>query len=174
MMLRPLSLLRVREAWGARGLRIAAASDHAGVSLKADLVNWLRDARSHDVDDQGPFDANTSVDYTGYAESVSAAVASGEADLGLLICGTGVGMSMAANKSAAAVRAAAVSDTFSARETRRHNDCNVLCLGQRVVGAGLAQDIVAAWLDAEFEGGRHARRVEHIGRRMRELEALET
>ena len=71
-------------------------------------------------------------------------------------------------------QSAAVSDTFSARETRRHNDCNVLCLGQRVVGTGLAQDIVAAWIDAEFEGGRHARRVEQIGRRMLELEALET
>eukprot|EP00937_MAST-01D_sp_MAST-1D-sp2_P003779 g3779.t1 len=167
-----------------RALRIAVGSDHAGVDLKTELVRWLQCAEggAHAVADVGPVDATASVDYPEYAQRVSAAVAGGEAELGLLVCGTGVGMSMAANKSSSAIRAAVVSDRFSARATRQHNDCNVLCLGQRTLEIvaqdaetrrdELARGIVSAWLGETFEGGRHEQRVRAMERPMRELEQL--
>jgi len=139
-------------------MTIFVASDHAGFHLRQSLVQHLR-SRGVAVEDLGPV-APERCDYPDYAAVVARRVAAGEG-LGLLVCGTGVGMAMAANK-LAGVRAAVVSDTFSARATRAHNDCNVLCVGERVVGAGLAADIVDAWLDAEFEGGRHAGRVAKI------------
>ncbi|RME24887.1 MAG: ribose 5-phosphate isomerase B [Deltaproteobacteria bacterium] len=140
-------------------MRIAAGSDHAGLDLKLLLVEHLRKL-GHEVEDLGTHSAE-SCDYPDYAAAVARAVQAGDADQGLLVCGTGVGMAIAANK-LPGVRAAVVSDTFSAHATRQHNDANVLCLGQRVVGPGLALDILDAWLAARFEGGRHQRRVDKI------------
>lgn len=140
-------------------LRIATGSDHAGFALKQALLQHLQD-RGVAVTDLGTHAAER-CDYPDYGAKVARAVASGQADLGLLVCGTGVGMAIAANK-VAGVRAAVVSDTFSARATRQHNNANVLCLGERVVGVGLARDLVDAFLDADFEGGRHADRVAKI------------
>lgn len=140
-------------------LIIATASDHAGFELRNALEDHLR-GRGISVRSLGT-ERKERCDYPDYAEKVARAVAAGEVDLGLLVCGTGIGMSMAANK-VHGVRAAVVSDTFSARATRAHNDCNVLCLGERVVGVGLAQDIVDAYLSASFEGGRHQGRVQKM------------
>lgn len=140
-------------------MRFAIGCDHAGLHLKRLLGERLL-ALGHQVQDLGTDDA-ASCDYPDFAQAVAFAVADGQADQGLLVCGTGVGMSIAANK-VAGVRAAVVSDTFSARSTRQHNDANVLCLGERVVGAGLALDILDAWLGATYEGGRHQRRVDKI------------
>ena len=139
-------------------MKIFAASDHAGFALREALVSHLRQA-GHAVDDLGP-PRPERCDYPDYAAKVARRVAAGSG-LGLLVCGTGVGMSMAANK-VAGVRAAVVSDVFSADATRAHNNANVICLGQRVVGVGLAIAIVDAFLDADFEGGRHAARVAKI------------
>ena len=140
-------------------MKIAIASDHAGFHLKQTLGAHMRE-RGLEVVDLGTHVAER-CDYPDYAARVARAIVDGDCGLGLLVCGTGVGMSMSANRFAG-IRAAVVSDTFSARATRQHNDCNVLCLGERVVGTGLAQDIIDAWLDAEFEGGRHAMRVEKL------------
>lgn len=140
-------------------MRIAVGADHAGVHLKDELVAWLND-RGYHVKDVGT-NGTDSVDYPDFAHEVANAVAAGEARLGLLVCGTGVGMSMSANRHAK-VRAVVCSDTFTARMAREHNDANVLCIGARVVGAGLAQDLLEAFLAAEFEGGRHERRVGKI------------
>ncbi len=140
-------------------MRIVVGSDHAGFELKQELLGWLAE-QGHTVSDLGVHEPQ-SVDYPDFARPVALAVASGEADRGLLCCGTGQGMAMTANK-VAGVRAAVCADTFSAHATREHNNANVLCLGQRVVGGGLARDILAAFLGAEFEGGRHARRVGKI------------
>lgn len=140
-------------------LRIAAGSDHAGFALKQALVEHLKE-RGFAVEDLGTHAAER-CDYPDYGASVARTVAQGGADLGLLVCGSGIGMSMAANK-VPGVRAAVVSDCFSARATRQHNDANVLCVGERVVGVGLAKDIVDAFVDASFEGGRHAHRVAKI------------
>jgi ribose 5-phosphate isomerase B len=138
---------------------IALGSDHAGVQLKAAIGQFLRE-RGLEVEDLGTHD-ESSCDYPDYAEKVGRAVASGRAERGVLICGTGVGISISANK-LPGVRAALCGDTFSARMSREHNDANVLCLGARVVGTGLALDIVATWLGAAFEGGRHQRRLDKI------------
>ena len=140
-------------------MRIVTGSDHAGFSLKQDLISWLKE-QGHEVTDKGTPVAER-CDYPDYARPVAEAVVSGEADWGLLVCGTGIGMSMSANK-VNGVRAAVVSDAFSARATRLHNNANVLCLGERVVGAGLAREILAAWLDATFEGGRHQGRIDKM------------
>lgn len=140
-------------------MRIAVGSDHAGFTLKHTLVAHLR-AQGHEVDDLGTH-VNTSCDYPDFAAAVGRAVSEGAADRGLLVCGSGIGMAIAANK-IAGVRAAVVSDTFSAHASREHNDANVLCLGERVVGAGLARDILDVWVNASFEGGRHAGRVAKI------------
>jgi len=139
-------------------MHIFAASDHAGFALRQVLVDHLR-AAGHTVDDLGPAQPER-CDYPDYAAQVARRVAA-EQGLGLLVCGTGVGMSMAANK-VGGVRAAVVSDVFSASATRAHNDANVICVGQRVVGAGLAIAIVDAFVGTEYEGGRHAARVAKI------------
>jgi ribose 5-phosphate isomerase B len=143
----------------ARGLRVAVGADHAGVDLKDHLAKWLAEqgAVVVDVGTHG----KDSVDYPDFAGAVSDAVLGSRADRGLLVCGTGIGMSMAANRRRG-IRAAACSDTFSARMAREHNDANVLCIGARVVGVGLAEDLVRAFLEAAFEGGRHQRRVDKI------------
>lgn len=139
--------------------KIAVGSDHAGFRLKSALVEHLRNA-GHELHDVGTHEP-VSCDYPDFAVAVARAVVSGEAELGLLCCGTGQGMAMSANK-VSGVRAAVCSDTFSAHATRQHNDANVLCLGERVVGFGLAADILDAFVSAQFEGGRHALRVAKI------------
>ncbi len=140
-------------------MRVAVGSDHAGLNLKAALLAALREW-GHEVEDLGTHEAK-SCDYPDYAVAVARRVASGEAERGLLVCGSGLGMAIAANK-VAGVRAVTVSDTFSAHASREHNDANVLCLGERVLGVGLARDILQIWLAAQFEGGRHAGRVAKI------------
>jgi ribose 5-phosphate isomerase B len=141
-------------------MRIVVGSDHAGLELKAVITEHLR-GHGHEVADLGTHD-RSSVDYPDFARLVAAAVVSGEAERGVLVCGTGQGMAIAANK-VPGCRAACVSDTFSARMVAQHNDVRVLCVGQRVVGAGVALELVDAWLGATFEGGRHAARVAKIG-----------
>ncbi|MDF1566203.1 MAG: ribose 5-phosphate isomerase B [Deltaproteobacteria bacterium] len=140
-------------------LHIAVASDHAGLSLKLSLVAHLR-AAGHGISDFGT-DSTESVDYPDHGAEAARAVASGKCDLGLLVCGTGIGMSMVANK-IDGVRAALCHTEWEARATRAHNDANVLCLGERVVGPGLAEAILDAFLNTPFEGGRHERRVAKI------------
>ena len=138
---------------------IALGSDHGGYALKEEIKKYLTE--------QGvPFldfgtDSEASCDYPVYAEKVCRSVLAGESEKGILCCGTGIGMSMAANK-LRGIRCACCSDCFSAEMTRRHNDANVLSLGGRVVGAGLALKIVETFLDTEFEGGRHARRIAKV------------
>ena len=138
---------------------IAFGSDHAGLALRAEAVR-VATAAGFQVEDLGPFSAE-SVDYPDYAARVAAAVTSGSARLGILVCGTGIGMSIAANK-VKGVRAAHCSTEFEARMARAHNDANILCLGERVVGLGLGGAVVAAFLAQDFEGGRHQRRVDKI------------
>lgn len=139
--------------------RVITASDHAGLSLRAEAVKAAK-AKGFEVEDLGPH-APDSVDYPDYAVAVSRAVAEGRARLGILVCGTGIGMSIAANK-VPGVRAALCRTEYEARMARAHNDANVLCLGERVTGAGLGAAIVEAFLATAFEGGRHARRVEKM------------
>ncbi len=138
---------------------IVIASDHAGVELKARLVAAAR-AAGREIADLGPTDTS-SVDYPDFAHRVAAAVAAGEAERGVLICGTGIGMSITANRHPG-VRAALCHDAFTAEMARRHNDANVLCLGARVTGAGVAEQVLTVFLATGFEGGRHQRRVARI------------
>ena len=135
---------------------IAIGSDHGGFALKEELKKHLTE-RGIEFTDFGT-DSEQSCDYPIYAEKVCSAVVSGEAEKGILCCGTGIGMSMAANK-VKGIRCALCGDCFSAEMTRRHNDANVMALGGRVVGPGLAEKMVDLFLDTPFEGGRHARRV---------------
>lgn len=139
--------------------RIIMGSDHAGYNLKLKVKAHL-EARGYEVVDVG---TNTpeSCNYTVYADALCQAIAAGEADLGILVCGTGIGMSMAANKHKG-IRAACCENTFSARMTRMHNDANVLCFGERVIGYGLACDMVDLFVDTPFEGGRHQARVDDL------------
>jgi ribose 5-phosphate isomerase B len=140
-------------------LKVIIASDHAGLELRAELAQALRE-RGVAFEDVGP-GGRESVDYPDYALQVARAVAAGQATLGVLVCGTGIGMSMVANK-VPGVRAALCTGEFEARMARGHNDANVLCLGQRVVGAGVARAVLEAFLTTPFEGGRHAKRVEKM------------
>lgn len=138
-------------------MKVAVGSDHAGLSLKNLIAAHLL-SRGHDVVDVGTHEA-TSCHYPDYAKHVAHLVRDGEADRGVLVCGTGQGMAMTANK-VLGVRAAVVSDPFSARMAMAHNDARVLCLGERVVGQGVAITCLDAWLETQFEGGRHQTRVE--------------
>ncbi|MEA1974075.1 MAG: ribose 5-phosphate isomerase B [Bacillota bacterium] len=140
-------------------MKIAIGCDHGGFDLKPDVIEFLK-SRSIEVIDLGT-NSSESVDYPDYGRAVGEAVASKKADLGIVICGTGIGISLAANK-VRGIRAAVVSDTFSAKMARAHNNANILAFGARVVGKGLAIEIVKAWLDTDFEGGRHQRRVDKI------------
>lgn len=142
-------------------MKIAVGSDHAGYASKEHLKGWLQE-RGHHVDDLGTHDT-ASVDYPDFAARVARGVAGGEAALGLLVCGTGIGMSIAANK-IAGIRAAHCSDPYQARLAREHNDANVLCLGERVSGLGTMEATLDAFLAHTFAGGRHAARVEKIQR----------
>ena len=135
---------------------LAIGSDHGGYALKQDIMAHLKEL-GVEYKDFGTY-TEDSCDYPVYGEAVARAVASGECERGICICGTGIGISMAANK-VKGIRAAVCGDCFSAEMARRHNDANVICLGARVVGSGLALKIVDSFLAAEFEGGRHARRV---------------
>lgn len=138
---------------------IVIASDHAGVDLKARILENLRDG-GYEMLDLGPPDSS-SVDYPDFGHKVAAAVVAGEAKAGILICGTGIGMSMTANRHPG-VRAALCHDAFTAEMARRHNDANVLCVGARVIGDGVAEQVVGVFLSTSFEGGRHQRRVDLI------------
>lgn len=140
-------------------MRVAFGADHAGWELKNALADAAR-AAGHEVVDLGAHDGS-SVDYPDFGSAVGRAVTGGQADRGVLVCGTGIGISIAANK-VPGVRAAVAHDDFTARYSRLHNDANVLCLGSRVVGPGVAEAVLATFLATAFEGGRHARRVEKI------------
>lgn len=140
-------------------MKIALGSDHGGFHLKEEVKKHLEEKGLECVD-YGTH-SEDSVDYPDYGEKVGKAVASGECEKGIVVCGTGIGISIAANK-VKGVICGLCSDTFSARMTRMHNDSNVLAMGERVLGVGLALDIVDIWLETEFEGGRHAKRVEKI------------
>lgn len=140
-------------------MRVAMGADHAGYELKDHLAEMVRGA-GHEVDDVGT-NSGDSVDYPDFGAAVARKVGSGEAELGILVCGTGIGIAMAASK-VRGVRAATCNEIYSATMARAHNDANILALGARVVGAGVAEEIVKAFLETEFEGGRHGRRVGKI------------
>ncbi len=139
--------------------KIVMASDHAGFDLKNTLVEQLKND-GYDVEDAGTY-SKDSCDYPVFAEKACRYMLEGKAELCILVCGTGIGMSMAANK-VKGIRAACCSDTYSAKYTRLHNDANVLCMGARVVGEGLAYEIAKVFLETEFEGGKHLRRINMI------------
>jgi ribose 5-phosphate isomerase B len=140
-------------------MKVAIAADHGGYRLKEE-VKKLLESMNIQYEDFG-CTCEDSVDYPDYALPVAEKVAAGEFDRGILICGTGIGMSIAANK-VPGIRCALVHDTFSAKATREHNDSNILAMGERVIGPGLALDIVKIWLETEFLGGRHERRIEKV------------
>ena len=140
-------------------MKIVIGSDHGGIHLKEVLKQHLAE-RGLEVTDAGTY-TEDSCDYPDIAVKVCREITEGKAGRGILVCGTGIGMSMAANK-VKGIRAALCGDVFSATMSREHNDANVICLGERVLGPGLAVSILDAWLDTEFAGGRHARRVNKI------------
>ncbi|WDH75563.1 ribose 5-phosphate isomerase B [Exiguobacterium marinum] len=137
-------------------MKIAIGADHGGFNLKKEIVALLEEL-GHEYKDFGTHSAD-SIDYPDVAIPVAEAVAAGEFDRGILICGTGIGIGIAANK-VKGIRAALVHDSFSAKATRQHNDSNIMTMGERVIGPGLALDLVTTWLDTDFEGGRHSNRV---------------
>lgn len=140
-------------------MKIAIASDHGGFTLKQSVVTFLK-KQGNEVIDLGN-KGDESVDYPDYAVQVAEKVSEGQVDAGVLICGTGIGMCIVANKFKG-VRAAVVSDAYSARMAKEHNNANVLCVGGRVVNSIKAEEIVQTWLEAQFEGGRHERRLDKI------------
>lgn len=139
--------------------KIAIGSDHGGFELKEFVKDYLH-TEGYEVEDFGTYDEN-SCDYPDFAYPVAKAVAEHKFDKGIVICGTGIGVSIVANK-VKGIRCALVHDCFTAKATRQHNDTNVLAMGARVIGKGLAQEIVETWLNNEFEGGRHKKRVDKI------------
>ena len=143
-------------------MKIAIGADHGGWELKKHLLDFLKKIANIEVVDYGTSGPD-SVDYPDYGRKVAEAVVNGTVDRGILICGTGIGMSMVANRYPA-VRAALCHDHFTAKMSRQHNDANVLCMGERVIGRGVACDILQTWLDTEFEGGRHLARIRKFGR----------
>ena len=140
-------------------MKIAIGSDHAGFRLKEIVKNFLK-TKNIEVEDFGTY-TEESVDYPDYAFKVGEAVARKDFDFGILICGSGIGMSIAANK-VKGIRAALCNDLYSAHVSREHNNANILCMGGRVIGEEVAKEIVSVWLNAKFEGGRHERRVNKI------------
>ncbi|WP_315116609.1 ribose 5-phosphate isomerase B [uncultured Clostridium sp.] len=140
-------------------MKIALGSDHAGLPLKKEIIKHL-ESKGIVIKDFGTL-TEDSCDYPDYALAVAEEVAAKNFDFGILVCGTGIGISIAANK-VPGVRAALCGDTFSAHACREHNDANILALGQRIVGTGLALDIVDSFLGAKYEGGRHGKRVDKI------------
>jgi ribose 5-phosphate isomerase B len=149
-----------RLTYADRMARIVVGSDHAGLRLKNLLADDLR-AAGHDVTDIGTYD-DSSVDYPEFGTAVATTVASGDAAFGVLVCGTGIGISIAANR-VPGVRAAVCHDTTAARLCREHNDANVACFGERTMGSEVARDALRTFLDTEFAGGRHQGRVDQLG-----------
>ncbi len=141
-------------------MKLAIGCDHTGIELKQELISLI--SNDHEVVNVGT-DSDDAVDYPDIAQRVASAVTSSEVDRGILICGTGIGMAMAAGKFSG-VRAATCNDSYVAEMSRRHNDANILCLGARVIGVGMARTIVKKWLTTEFDKGRHQRRVDKIDR----------
>ncbi|RMC23873.1 MULTISPECIES: ribose 5-phosphate isomerase B [unclassified Lactobacillus] len=142
-----------------KNLKIAFGSDHVGYELKPVIMEYVK-SLGYEIYDFGTY-SNKRTDYPIYGKKVGEEVAAGNYDLGIVICGTGVGISIAANK-VSGIRAACVSEPYSAELSRRHNNSNILAFGSRVVGSELAKMIVKSWLDAEFEGGRHQRRIDEL------------
>ena len=140
-------------------MKIAITSDHAAVAMKAELVQWLGEI-GHEVIDLGP-DGNASVDYPDYGYKLADAIASGGAERGIALCGSGVGISISLNRHSA-VRCALVSEPLSARLSREHNDANVIAMGARLLGPEMARSCVDTFLSTPFEGGRHQRRVDKL------------
>lgn len=140
-------------------MKIALGSDHGGYNLKNEIMEYLKE-NGYEIKDFGTY-STESCDYPDYALKVAEAVASKEFEFGILVCGTGIGISISANK-VPGIRAALCSDTFSAHATREHNNANILALGERVVGPSLAIDIVKTFLNSKFEGDRHQRRIDKI------------
>jgi len=140
-------------------MKIAIGNDHVAVEMKKHIISYLK-GKGYEIINFGT-DSDERVDYPVYGKRVADAVSSGECDLGILICGTGIGISLAANK-VKGIRAAVCSEPYSAALTRRHNNANIIAFGARVVGSAVAESIVDAFLEAEFEGERHARRVDMI------------
>jgi ribose 5-phosphate isomerase B len=138
-------------------VKVAIGCDHGGIDLKNIVVGVLTDL-GHEIDDQG-CNSVESFDYPEFAKSVSTLVKEGKCQCGILICGTGIGMSMAANR-IPGIRAALCNEMFSAKMSREHNNANILCLGARVIGPGLATEIVRTWMGTDFAGGRHQRRID--------------
>jgi len=146
-------------------MRIALAADHAGYLLKDELAQWLRDA-GHEVTDLGT-NGPESVDYPEYGARLANDVASGQAERGIVICGSGIGISIAVNRNPAC-RCARVSDPLSAQLAREHNDANVLAMGARLIGTDMAKACAAIFLDTDFAGGRHQRRVDQLSQLLQE------
>jgi len=146
-------------------MRIALAADHAGYELKDELVRWLRE-QGHDVTDLGT-NGPESVDYPQFGQKLARAVAANEADRGIVVCGTGIGISIAVNRDPAC-RCARVGDPLSAQLAREHNDANVLALGARLIGSEMAKACVAAFLDTGFGGGRHQRRIDQLSKQLQD------
>ncbi|ULM98928.1 ribose 5-phosphate isomerase B [Peribacillus frigoritolerans] len=140
-------------------MKVVIASDHGGINIRKEIISLLKEMNI-EYEDMG-CECSTSVDYPDYALPVAEKVAKGEVDRGILICGTGIGMSIAANK-VKGIRCALVHDMFSAKATREHNDTNILAMGERVIGPGLARNIAKIWLTTPFEGGRHKNRINKI------------
>ncbi|HEY4566467.1 ribose 5-phosphate isomerase B [Planococcaceae bacterium Storch 2/2-2] len=140
-------------------MKVAIASDHGGNELRRELIELLKEMNI-DYTDLGP-DHDESVDYPDYARPVAEGVANGTYDRGILVCGTGIGMSIAANK-VEGIRCALVHDVYTAHATREHNNSNIIAMGGRVIGGALGKEIAKTWLEAEFEGGRHERRIDKI------------
>ncbi len=140
-------------------MKIAIGSDHVGIELKPIIIDYLKEL-GHEVEDFGPYSTERT-DYPIYGKKVAQEVASGNFEKGILICGAGVGISITANK-VRGIRAVVCSEPYSAKLSREHNNTNIVAFGSRVVGSELAKMIVKEWLDAEYEGGRHAKRVEMI------------
>ncbi|MDX1809070.1 MAG: ribose 5-phosphate isomerase B [Sulfurospirillaceae bacterium] len=140
-------------------MKFFIATDHAGIDIKPDIIQMLKDM-GHEIVDLGP-DTKDRVDYPDFAHKLCLEVLANENTYGILICGTGIGMSLSANKHVG-IRAALCHDAYTASMARAHNNANVLCFGQRVVGLGVAESILKAWCDTKFEGGRHSQRIEKI------------
>lgn len=140
-------------------MKIAIGSDHVGMELKPEICTYLKEL-GHQMQDYGPFSSERT-DYPIYGKKVAEAIVKNEAECGILICGTGVGISIAANK-VKGIRAVVCSEPYTARLSKQHNNTNILAFGARVVGNDLAKMIVKEWLDATYEGGRHAKRVEML------------
>lgn len=138
-------------------MKVAIGCDHGGIDLKQTVVAVLQEL-GHEIVDQGCF-SEKSVDYPNFAQAVCSLVKDGSCERGILVCGTGIGMSMAANRFPE-IRAALCTETYSARMSREHNNANVLCLGARVTGPGLAAEIVRTWMTVDFAGGRHQHRID--------------